>query len=283
MKPYEIYAEVAEAKTYRRWDPKLKYFVAFFAIAGLIYGLYLRNKGDIGRDQQYLVIFVFFGAVAGYLAFRVTVFKNSRVSADTLFANDWCDEHGMHYRGSNSYPKNAPLAFAGDRREATNAIEGEMNGLQTLFYNFKYTNEAPNGIVFNYYFRIMRLKGRDVPIRRMTFQKRGFLDNSAVIDSIQEMFSKEKSISMESITFNSTWDLTIDKDADQIWIRRVFDPATITALVQDEFKIPNFYFYDHCWWFVEEEHFKVRDLDDWIPRQKLAADAVKHLSRVQSL
>jgi hypothetical protein len=42
-------------------------------------------------------------------------------------------------------------------------------------------------------------------------------------------------------------------------------------------------YYGSAWWFVEKEHFKIEELEQWIPRQKLAANAVELLSRVQSL
>lgn len=282
MKPYELYADQAKAAADRRWGSHEKYYIVLVGIAGLLVALYLQHKGEIGPGQEYLLIFAFLGAGLGYLLSRASTLGDAAASADTRYANDWCDEQGLHYRGSHSHPSNAPLAYAGVERKATNAVVGEMNGLQTLFYNFRYTNLNAQGAEFYNQFMIMRLKGPELPVSRMTLQRRGVLDRSAVIDSIQEIFSNEQSVSMESMSFNSEWDLTIDKAADQTWIRRVFDPATITSLVNNEIEIPSFYYYDRCWWFVEAGRFEVKDLDQWILRQKLAADAVKLLSRVQN-
>jgi hypothetical protein len=129
----------------------------------------------------------------------------------------------------------------------------------------------------------MRLTGRELPIRRLTIHQRGMLNKFKFVDSLQAKFSSEKSVSLESVAFNEKWDLTIDDRADEIWIRRIFDPATITALNDGSFTIPDVQYYDRSWWFVEREHFKIEELEMWPPKQKLAADAVELLSRVQTL
>ena len=69
-------------------------------------------------------------------------------------------ERGMRSLGDDSFPINAPYASSGDRRKATDAFEGEWNGLQTLFYNFTYTDEGSgDDSDTDYDFKIMRLTG----------------------------------------------------------------------------------------------------------------------------
>jgi hypothetical protein len=190
----------------------------------------------------------------------------------------------MTYIGDDEFPANAPYAKRGDKRKSTDAFEGEWNGLQTFFYNYTYTEEGSgDDSDTDYDFKIMRLTGRELPIESLTMHQRGFMNKFKFVDSIQSKFTGQKSISLESVAFDEKWDLTIDDNADEIWIRRIFDPATIAMLNAGGFTIPDVQYYGKAWWFVEKEHFKIEELEQWIPRQKLAADAVELLSRVQSL
>ena len=88
---------------------------------------------------------------------------------------------------------------------------------------------------------------------------------------------------LESVEFNKLFDLTIDDKADDIWIRRIFDPATIQACVDGTIQIPNLQYYDQAWWLVDDKHFKIKELDTLKPWQAQAAVAVNHLARVQTL
>ncbi|MBJ7459293.1 MAG: hypothetical protein JHD02_08920 [Thermoleophilaceae bacterium] len=276
LKPYTHYAEAGTSAAYARWDSKMKFFVAGLAIVGTAVALF------IARSVEFPIFGAITGGLLGYLVFRLVVSSSASASADQAYAADWCKERGMRSLGDDSFPNNAPYAKSGDKRKATDAFEGEWNGLQTLFYNFTYTDKDDDGET-NYNFKIMRLTGRELPIRRLTIHQRGFMNKFKFVDSIQGALTSEKSVSLESVAFNEKWDLTIDDGADEIWIRRIFDPATIAALNDGNFTIPDVKYYDRAWWFVEKDHFPIKDLETWPAKQKLAADAVELLSRVQSL
>lgn len=278
LEPYAHYAEIGSNSAYERWNPRMKFFVGFAAVLGV--GIAIA----IAKQIQYPVLGAFVGAAVGYGIFRVIVYASASNTADELYRADWCRERGMTYIGDGEYPHNAPYAQRGDKREATDAFEGDWNGLHTLFYNFTYTEKGDSDDPdTDYDFKIMRLTGRELPIERLTIHQRGFMNKSKFFDSIQGKFTKEKPVSLESVEFNEKWDLTIADNADEVWIRRIFDPATIAALNDGSFTIPDVQYYGNAWWFVEKEHFKIEDLEVWVPKQKLAANAVELLSRVQTL
>ncbi|MGK2878480.1 MAG: hypothetical protein ACSLFF_07890 [Solirubrobacterales bacterium] len=278
LKPYSHYAEAGTTAAYERWNSKMKFFVAGLAILGIGVALL------IARSIEFPVFGAIAGGLFGYLVFRLVVRSSAAASADQAYSADWCKERGMRSLGDDTFPNNAPYAKSGDKREATDAFEGEWNGLQTLFYNFTYTDEGSgDDSDTDYDFKIMRLTGRELPIRQLTIHQRGFMNTFKFVDSIQEALTSEKSVSLESGEFNEKWDLTIDDGADEIWIRRIFDPATIAALNDGHFTIPDVKYYDRAWWFVEKEHFSIDELETWPGKQKLAADAVELLSRVQTL
>lgn len=277
LHPYEHYAQIGTETAYSKWDSRMKIFVVVCALIGL--AVAVAASGQIATA----VFGAFGGAAVGYLIFRVVVHSSASGTADELYRTDWCAERGMHYLGDDNFPQNAPYARSGDSRKATDAFSGTWNGLETFFYNFTYTDEDHDDPDTHYHFKIMRLTGRELPIRRLTIHQRGMLNKFKWVDNLQGMVTSERPISLESVAFNEKFDLTIDDQADEVWIRRIFDPATIQSLVDGGFTIPDIQYYDRAWWFVEREHFAMRELDEWIPKQKLAAEAVEHLSRVQSI
>lgn len=278
LEPYAHYAEIGSRSAYERWNSKMKFFVALAALIGIGVAIV------IAKEIQYPVLGAFVGGAVGYGIFRLVVYTSASNTADELYRTAWCAERGMTYIGDGEYPANAPYAKRGDKRKSTDAFEGEWNGLRTFFYNFTYTEEGDSDDPdTDYEFKIMRLTGRELPIASLTMHQRGFMNKFKFVDDLQSKFTGQKSISLESVAFNEKWDLTIDDAADEIWIRRIFDPATIAMLNAGAFTIPDVQYYGNAWWFVEKEHFKIEELEQWIPRQKLAADAVELLSRVQSL
>jgi hypothetical protein len=278
LQPYAHYAQIGNQSAYERWTPRMKYFVGALGVVGV--GVALAATGQL----PLAVLGAFAGGAVGYGIFRAIVYSSASSTADQLYTAAWCQERGMRSLGDGTFPNNAPHASSGDKRKATDAFEGEWNGLQTLFYNFTYTDKGSgDDSDTDYDFKIMRLTGRELPIRRLTIHQRSFLNKFKWADSLQEKLTREKSVSLESAGFNEKWDLTIDKRADDIWIRRIFDPATIAALNDGRFTIPDVQYYDRAWWFVEREHFKIEELETWPAKQKLAADAVELLSRVQTV
>ena len=104
----------------------------------------------------------------------------------------------------------------------------------------------------------MRITGLELPIARLTIHERGFMNRFKFVDTIQAKFTAEKPITLESVEFNEKYDLTIDDNADDIWIRRIFDPATIAAAPRARSHSRTCKYYDSAWWFVEKEHLDAK-------------------------
>lgn len=278
LQPYEHYAEVGSASAGQRWNARMKFFVIGFVVAGLLVGL------AVGGGLSYPLGGGVVGGLLGYGVFRLVLYRSAASSADDAYRIDWCSERAMKYVGDDFFPPDAPHAHSGDKQRATDAYQGTWNGLETLFYNFTYTEKGDGDDPdTDYDFKIMRLTGRELPIARLNFKRRGMLNRFDWADKLQGAMTKERPVSLESAEFNSAYDLTIDDAADDIWIRRIFDPATIAAVLAGQIIIPDLAYYDWAWWTVEKGHFKTRELEQWTTHQKAVADAVAVLSRVQSL
>jgi hypothetical protein len=279
LEPYEHYADLGTADANRRWSRRLKWFLIGFIVLGGGIGL------AAGKKIEFPLIGAVAGALLGYGIFRLVVYLSASRSADDLYRTDWCGERGMTYLKDFDRPANAPYANSGDKHKTKDAYEGTWNGLDTLFYNFTYTEEGSDSDDpdHDYDYRIMRLTGRDLPIGRLGIHRRSAINRFAWADKLQGAFTKERPVSLESADFNETFDLTIDDQADDIWIRRIFDPATIQGLVDGSVPMPDIRYYDRSWWLVKKGHFKTRELEEWVGVQRTAADAIAVLSRVQEL
>ena len=80
-------------------------------------------------------------------------------------------------------------------------------------------------------------------------------------------------MTLESAEFNERFDLAIDDSADDVWIRRIFDPATIQDCLDGTIDIPNLQYFNDAWWFVEAKHYAPKQLDDLKEWQARAAVA----------
>ncbi|MBJ7347176.1 MAG: hypothetical protein JHC87_01245, partial [Thermoleophilaceae bacterium] len=132
-------------------------------------------------------------------------------------------------------------------------------------------------------FKILQIWGLELPIASLAFTERGFLGKIRMFDRIEGATTSQRVVELESTEFNEKFKLEVADSADEVWIRRIFDPETIQALVADTFEIPNISYYDRCFWLVEGGHYKAKELDAMLTWQGNAVQAIRHLARVQSL
>jgi hypothetical protein len=279
LAPYSEFEAAADAEAkakYKRWLIPL---VIVFAIVGAI-------GGELASKIVGAAVGIVAGLALGWLIHWMIVHFSAGSAAANKYTLAWCAENGCQFLGDGQSPPNGPHHNSGVRRQATDAIEGKFGNYDTLFYNFSYWTESTdsdgNTTETEHPLRVMRLTGKTIPIAQLTWAKRGAM-HFRVFDKIQGAVTSERPVELESVEFNKMFDLAIDDKADDIWIRRIFDPATIQACVDGTIQIPNLSYYDDAWWLEEDKHFKAKELDTLKPWQAKAAVAIDHLSRVQDL
>jgi hypothetical protein len=278
LKPHAQFSAEAKAEAEARFARWMKWLVIGGALVG----------GAIGgfgyKELLGVIIGAVIGALLGGLIHRILVHTNAASAADQAYLKAWCAHHGMTVMGAS--PANGPYADSGHRQRTGIAVQGPLGGMNTLFYNFSYWTKSGSGkneSETEHQFKIMRLTGVELPIARLTIHERGFLNRFSAIDKLQGAMTAERPISLESVAFNEKYDLTISDDADEIWIRRIFDPATIAAVIEGRMHIPDLRYYDRAWWWIEPDHLDVAALDMILKWQADAAEAVRHLARVPNL
>lgn len=283
LRPYAEYDKEADAEAlvkHKKWKPILA--VGLGAIGGVVgVAVSPRSQGPGA------VVGLVAGAVIGYLVYRLILHTSAKSAADQRYTTDWCAHHGMSLLGDDVSPPNGPYANSGIRQRSYRAIEGPLGGVHTLAYNFSYwtrtTDSKGNTRETEHPYNVMRITGIDLPIGRLTIHERGLLNRFEVFDKLQAKMSPERPIKLESVDFNEKYDLTISDDADDIWIRRIFDPATITASLSGQIHIPDLQYYDRAWWFIESGHLGAAELDKLVSWNAEVVPAIQHLARVPNL
>lgn len=276
LQPYEQYERAARteaARKYRRWTLPLMMLCA--AIGGII-GSYAR-PGTEGIAAGIVI-----GALAGLLIQLAIRYFSAAEAAEDKYTADWCAENGCTVLDKYE-PANGPHADSGHRQRGSDAIQGPLNGLPTILYNFSYWTQQSNGKTTTeteHPFKILQIQGPQLPIASLSFGTRDFLNRFRVFDKLDTAFSSQRAVELESIEFNEKFDLEIADTADDIWIRQVFDPQTIDALASGTLAFPDLRYYDNCFWLVETGHYQARRLDEMKAWQGRAAAAIGQLSRV---
>ncbi len=279
--PYEQFEREAAAAAKARYRKTLLPLVIGGAIAGAVIGVVLASQVAVLAALVGAAV----GSLAGLLIYYVIVKSKAINEAEAAYTQAWCAEHGFRVLGECKVP-NGPHADSGHDPIWSDAVEGTAGGPETRFYNFSYlttstTGKTPSEV--EHPFKIVRISGTRLPIMSLSFAQRGKLGAIGLFDDLDSAFTKQRVIELESIDFNEKFKLEVDDDADEIWIRRVFDPTTIDALVTGKMQFPDIRYCGECFWLVKPKHYKVRELDEMLAWQSEAAVAVAQLARVPNV
>lgn len=276
--PYQQYlrdAREAADRKYKKWLVPLMLLGAAIG-AGIAGGV---SSGRIDAILGGIAGGAFVGAISQYAIRALSASEN----AEEAYRRDWCTEHGCTVIGEFD-PPNGPHHDSGHRQRSSDAIQGPLNGLPTVIYNFSYwtsDSDSKGGSSEDEHpFTIFCIQGPALPTASLSFARRDLTNRLRIFDKIDSALTSQRGVQLESIKFNETFDLEIDDHADDIWIRRVFDPPTIDALVNGTFEIPDVRYYDRSFWLVRNGHYEAADLDSLLELHGRAARAIAHLARV---
>lgn len=276
--PYEQYESAARAEANRKYRRWLVPLMIFCGLIGAAIG-HLMGGGRIDG----IAIGVGLGAMVGLVIQFAIRHASAGSAASERYTADWCAEHGCTMVGSFD-PPNGPFANSGHRQRSTNAIQGTMNNLPTVLYNFSYWTKQSNGkggsTETEHPYKILCVQGPKLPIASLSFGERNLFNRFRLFDKLDSAFTSQRAVELESIAFNEKFDLEIDDKADDVWIRRVFDPSTIDALVVGRQSLPDLRYYDNTYWFVENGHYKACDLDLMLVWHGHGAAGITLLARV---
>ncbi|MBI4897669.1 MAG: hypothetical protein HY827_04805 [Actinobacteria bacterium] len=278
--PYEQYELIAREEAdrkYKKWTlPLMGFGAAICAVIG-----YFVAAGEIVGVAAGAAIGVFLGYVIQF-GIRRTSAGNA---AETRYRADWCAENGCTVIGVFE-PPNGPFADSGHRQRSSDAIQGTINGLPTVLYNFSYwtrqSNSKGSSTETEHPYKILCITGATLPAASLSFSERGALNRFRVFDKLDSALTSQRGVELESIEFNQKFDLEVNDGADDVWVRRIFDPSTIDALVKGSEVIPDLRYYDQTFWLVGNGHYEARELDTMKAWQGTAVAGISILTRVSA-
>ena len=280
----EAFAEY-EARAKTEAAKQLRMIVLPIAGGAAVVAGFLGALANAGSQGSGFVHGAIIGFVAGVPAAFVARALMARARAETLarqnYVRDWCKQEGYDYLGDGQGPVNGPYARTGDDNKTTDAIEKRSGGLETLFYNLTFNSEGGSLAVDNpHEYKIMRVRGKRLPVSRLSWGRRD-INSIRPVDKLKGAAHGEHFVSLESTEFNDRFDLLVDDDADEVWIRRIFDPATIQGIVDGSLRMPRLRYYDEAWWFVRDDNFGPDDIGELKSWQAEAAAMIDRLVSVE--
>jgi hypothetical protein len=214
-------------------------------------------------------------AAGGPIAYYAYLRSQASSAAKTQVMTQWAAERGWTYEPSPALP--ADVAFCRDkqRMEAADGFEGQMCGVPGLIFNFTYStfetrtrtvSDGSGGMRTETYTEevkhrhtVLRLTvGAVDGIATMQLADRGI----GFLDRLKAAFGPSRDVETESVEFNKRFSLTVNDNADQAAVLRIFTPALLVRLINGEFPQTTFQYEQGALAYVWGDQYDVEDLEE---------------------
>jgi len=260
-------AHLAAIKAATRW----RLWMALCAVPGLVIG------GFVAVSLPVVGLLVAVGGAAIGAGIYYAILSSraaSAAKADVMTA--WAAEHGWTYLEDVPHPSD--VAFCRNRQKPVceDGFAGPMAArLQGLVFNFTYstyetrtrTVSDANGTrtetyqeEVKHHHTILRLTLGALGVHRLELAPQGL--GGGLLEKLGSAFTSMRSVDLESAEFNSRFTLRVDDGADDMFVRRVFEPAMIVRCVEGQFPMSTFQYEDGALAFVWGDPYDVKQLEE---------------------
>jgi len=212
-------------------------------------------------------------AVSGPIAYHWYLTRKAGGQARDELMAAWAGEHGWQHLGELDPPADVAFCRNREKPKAEHGFRGPMcDGLQGLIFNFTYstyetrTRTGANGTVETYReevkhrHTVLRLAVGDLGVDRLELEPQGLLGGLG--EKLRSAFGSGRNVVVESSEFNDRFTLLVNDDADDIAVRRIFDPAMIVRCVEGRFPLATFQYERGALAFVWDDQFDVEELEE---------------------
>ena len=161
--------------------------------------------------------------------------------ADSKAADDFFDvyarDHGLELSGKTRLPAATPLLRKGDDQYAKRTLSGEIaqgcGGLLALYTYEEQTTDSNGNRQTNYHNFTLGMS--EVPecvahLPELYCQKRSGLRS---LEKFEDVFRRSKRrVTLESEALGDRYEIFVNKDQDDVWLRRLFSPSFIVWLTE---------------------------------------------------
>jgi hypothetical protein len=195
------------------------------AVAGLVLAIVL---GLVGA-----VIGVLGGAALGLAGAYAYVQWRTRQRVERAWLADWATARGWSFVDEGALPESTELLRRGDRRSTGWSFSGRTPlGAGFTCANYTYTvrrettDSDGNRKVDedDHHFLVLLLDAELPSVERLALSPRGLL-GTRLFDGLESTFSGSRSLDLESAELGEACKLMMDDDADELVVRRIFEPA----------------------------------------------------------
>jgi hypothetical protein len=218
-----------------------------------------------------LIVVGLIGALAGPLIYFMVLRSQASSAAKDLVMHQWAKEHGWEYQPSPPLPTDVAFCRDKERMEATDGFAGQICDVPGLIFNFTYstfetrTSTDGQGHVTTY---TEEVKHRHTVLRLVVGAVAG-VDTVQLADrglgflnKLTAAFGPSRQVETESVEFNKRFSLMVNDGADQGTVLRIFTPALLVRLINNEFPQTTFQYERGSLAYVWEDQYDVEDLEE---------------------
>jgi hypothetical protein len=173
------------------------------------------------------------GAAVGLGAAYAWVQWQTRQRVEREWLADWATSRGWSFDDEGALPGSTDLLRSGDKRRTGWAFRGTTPlGASFTCANYTYTDrrethdsKGNRKVEEDDHHFLVLLLDADLPgVGRLALAPRGLL-GSRLFDGLESKLSSRRAIDLESTELGEACKLMMDDDADEVVVRRIFEPA----------------------------------------------------------
>jgi hypothetical protein len=214
-------------------------------------------------------------AVAGPILYYLYLRSQASSAAKDLVMHQWAAEHGWAYLPSPALPTDVAFCRGRQKMVAADGFQGSMCNLPGLIFNFTYStyetrtrtvSDGSGGMRTETYTEevkhrhtVLRIDVGAIPgVDTMQLADKGI----GFLEKLSAAFGPSRVVQTESVEFNGRYSLTVDDEADQAAVLRVFTPAMLVRLIGGEYPQTTFQFERGALAYVWGDQYDVEDLEE---------------------
>jgi hypothetical protein len=218
-----------------------------------------------------LIVVGLIAALAGPLVYYMVLRSQASSAAKDQVMHQWAKEHGWEYQASPPLPTDVAFCRDKQRMIASDGFSGQICDVPGLIFNFTYstfetrTSTDGQGHTTTYTeevkhrHTVLRLEvGSVAGVDTVQLADRGI----GFLNKLAAAFGPSRQVETESVEFNKRFSLMVNDGADQAAVLRVFTPALLVRLINNEFPQTTFQYERGSLAYVWEDQYEVEDLEE---------------------
>ena len=231
------------------------------------------------------------GGIGGAVFYHWRLWSQATAQAEHEVMSAWAAERGWTYERDPAALDG--VAFCRDREKPVfkHGFSGPMAGLPGHIVNFTYstyetrTTTAADGSVtttrqeVKHKHTVLRLDLGDLGLEKLQLSPQGL--GGGMFEKLRSTFTGSHNVNLESSEFNRRFTLLVDDRADDLMVRRVFEPAFIVRCVEGRFPMATFQYERPALAFIWGDQYDVTELEEIEHRIADAAPMAEALAAIR--